>query len=251
MPQPRLSPEAPLPQPRLSIIIPAFNEETRIRSTLNQVIAFLVSRPYSWEIIVADDGSADATARLVSELADGRPEVKLLRLTHRGKGWAVKHGMLAAVGEYRLLCDADLSMPIEQVERFLPPQVGEEAIVVGSREAPDSRRIGEPIGRHLMGRFYNWLVRRLAVPGINDTQCGFKCFPGEQASALFQRQRTNGFAFDVEILFLARQSGLKVTEIGIDWYYREESKVRPLRDSVMMTWDLLKIRWFHRRGSRR
>ena len=184
----------------------------------------------------------------MNELAEGRPEVKLLRLPHRGKGWAVKHGMLAAAGEFRFLCDADLSMPIEQVERFLPPQVGGAAIVVGSREAPNSRRIGEPIRRHLMGRFYNWLVRRLAVPGISDTQCGFKCFPGEQASALFQRQRTNGFAFDVEILFLARQSGLKITEIGIDWYFREESKVRPLLDSVVMTWDLIKIRWLHRRG---
>ena len=233
-------------QPRLSIVIPAFNEEARIRSTLVRVIAFLDSRPYSWEIVVADDGSTDATARQVGEIADDRPEVKLLRLDHRGKGWAVKHGMLAAVGAYRFLCDADLSMPIEQVERFLPPQIGESAIVVGSREAPNSRRIGEPIRRHLMGRFYNWLVRWAAVPGISDTQCGFKCFPGEQASALFQRQRTNGFAFDVEILFLARQSGLKVTEIGIDWYFREHSKVRPLLDSVVMTWDLIKIRWLHR-----
>ena len=235
-------------QPRLSIVIPAFNEEHRIRSTLDQVITFLVSRPYSWEIVVADDGSTDATVRLVSELADGRPEVKLLRLPHRGKGWAVQQGMLAADGEFRFLCDADLSMPIEQVERFLPPQIEEATIVVGSREAPNSRRIGEPIRRHLMGRIYNWLVRRLAVPGVSDTQCGFKCFPGEQASALFQRQRTSGFAFDVEILFLARRSGLKVTEIGIDWYFREESKVRPLLDSVVMTWDLIKIRWLHRRG---
>lgn len=240
-----------MPQPHLSIIIPAFNEEARIRSTLEQVIAFLVSRPYSWEIVVADDGSTDATARLVMELADGRPEVKLLRLTHRGKGWAVKHGMLAASGEYRFLCDADLSMPIEQVERFLPPQVGDAAIVVGSREAPGASRIGEPARRHLMGRFYNWLVRLAAVPGISDTQCGFKCFPGEQASDLFQRQRINGFAFDVEILFLARQSGLKVTEIGIDWYFREESKVRPLLDSLVMTGDLIKIRWLHRRWLRR
>ena len=240
-----------MPQTHLSIVIPAFNEEAQIRSTLDQVVAFLDSRPYSWEIVVADDGSADATASLAGELADARPEVKLLRLPHRGKGWAVKHGMLAAVGEYRFLCDADLSMPIEQVERFLPAQVGNAVIVVGSREALNSRRIGEPLRRHLMGRFYNWLVRLMAVPGISDTQCGFKCFPGELASDLFQQQRTNGFAFDVEILFLARQSGLTVTEIGIDWYFREESKVRPLLDSAVMTWDLIKIRWLHRRRRRR
>ena len=234
-------------QIHLSIVIPAFNEEARIRSTLDQVIGYLVSRPYSWEIVVADDGSTDATASLVIEVAEGRPEVRLLQLDHRGKGWAVKNGMLAAAGEYRFLCDADLSMPIEQLDRFLPPQVEEAAIVVGSREAANSRRIGEPLLRHLMGRFYNLLVRWLAVPGISDTQCGFKCFSGEQASDLFQRQRTDGFAFDVEILFLAHRSGLKVTEIGIDWYFREESKVRPLLDSLVMTWDLIRIRWIHRR----
>ena len=234
-------------RPRLSIIVPAFNEEARIRSTLDQILGFLASRSYTWEIIVADDGSIDTTADLVGEVADNQPRVRLLRLPHKGKGWAVKNGMLAAAGEYRFLCDADLSMPIEQVERFLPPQVGEVAIVVGSREAQNSRRIGEPNHRHLMGRFYNWLVRLVAVPGIQDTQCGFKCFSGEQATALFQQQRTNGFAFDVEILFLARRAGLGIREIGIDWYFREQSKVHPLRDSLVMTRDLVKIRWLHRR----
>jgi dolichyl-phosphate beta-glucosyltransferase len=237
-----------LPQPYLSIVIPAYNEELRIIRTLEQVISFLNTRRYTWEVLVADDGSADATARLVADLASPQPGVRLLRLPHRGKGGAVKQGMLEAAGQYRFLCDADLSMPIEQVERFLPPQVEGVDIVVGSREAPNSRRIGEPGQRHLMGRFYNRLVRALAVPGVEDTQCGFKCFRGEVAPELFQQQTIDGFAFDVEILFLAYKSGMIIKEVGIDWYYRDQSKVRQIHDSVAMTRDLLKIRWQYKRG---
>lgn len=235
----------------LSIVIPAYNEEPRILGTLDQVVSFLASRTYTWEVLVADDGSTDSTAALVQDFALDEPRVRLLRLSHGGKGWAVKHGMLAAIGRYRFLCDADLSMPFEQVERFLPPEVEGADIVVGSREVAGSRRIGEPGRRHLMGRLYNWLVRALAVPGIKDTQCGFKCFRGDGVLDLFRRQGTDGFAFDVEILFLARKAGLTIQEVGIDWYYREQSKVRPVRDSIAMTWDLLKIRWRHSPRSQR
>ncbi len=234
-------------QPFLSVVIPAFNEEARIYSTLEQITAFLKPRNFSWEIVVADDGSIDATAQLVSAFAAGQPEVRLLSLEHRGKGWAVKWGMLAAAGKYRFLCDADLSMPIEQAERFLPPQVEGADIVVGSRELADSRRIGEPGHRHQMGRVFNRLIQTLALPGIRDTQCGFKCFRDEIATDLFERQRVEGFAFDVEVLLLADRMGLVIREIGIDWYYREGSKVRPLRDSASMAWDVMKIRWRLRR----
>ena len=230
-------------QPFLSVVIPAFNEEARIHATLEQVAAFLKARNFSWEIVVADDGSVDATARLVAAFAAGQPEIRLLSLAHRGKGGAVKQGMLAAAGEYRFLCDADLSMPIEQVERFLPPQVEGADIVVGSRELADSRRIGEPGHRHLMGRFFNALIQALALPGIPDTQCGFKCFRGAIAADLFERQRVDGFAFDVEVLYLARRMGLTVREVGIDWYYREGSKVRLFQDSLGMAWEVVKIRW--------
>ena len=230
-------------QPFLSVVIPAFNEEARILSTLEQVTAFLKTRSYAWEIVVADDGSIDATGQLVSTFAAGQPEILLLSLEHRGKGWAVKQGMLAASGQYRFLCDADLSMPIEQIERFLPPRVDGVDIVVGSREVEGSRRIGEPGHRHLMGRFFNGLIQALAVPGIRDTQCGFKCFRGEVAENLFRRQTVEGFAFDVETLYLGRRMGLTIREIGIDWHYREGSKVRPFRDSLGMTWDVLKIRY--------
>lgn len=235
-----------MPQPFLSIIVPAYNEEVRISDTLEQIADFLTTRDYPWEVVVADDGSFDGTAALVRQFADRYPQIRLLTLEHRGKGWAVRQGMLASTGEYRFICDADLSMPIEQVERFLPPQVEGVDIIIGSREMSDSRRIGEPARRHLMGRFYNWLIQLLAIKGIKDTQCGFKCFRGAIAEPLFQRQTLDGFAFDVELLFLARRSGLTMREIGIDWRYRGHSKVRAFQDSLIMTGDLLKIRWRHR-----
>ena len=232
----------------LSIVIPTYNEELLISSTLEQVVGFLATREHTWEVVVADDGSTDGTAQLVEEFTNRNPHVRILRLSHRGKGWAVRQGMLEAKGEYRFLCDADLSMPIEQLERFLPAQVQGLDIAVGSREAPGARRIGEPAFRHLMGRVYNRLVRVLAVPGLSDTQCGFKCFRGEIVPLLFLDQTMDGFSFDVEVLLLARKEGLRIREIPIDWHYRKRSRVRPLRDTLSMTRDLLKIRWRYSKG---
>jgi len=235
-----------LAQPFLSVVIPAFNEEPRISGTLSQVVDYLAGQDYGWEVVVADDGSTDQTAELVGQVIVAHPNVRILRLPHRGKGWAVKHGMLAADGRYRLICDADLSVPIQQVERLLPPLQSGFDIVLGSREASGAVRIGEPVRRHLMGRAFNQLVSRLAVPGLADTQCGFKCFTGETAQDLFRLLTIDGFAFDVELLYLARKRGLRFSEVGVDWYYRPQSKVRPIRDSLAMTLDLLKIRWRHR-----
>ena len=230
------------------MVIPAYNEEPRIGGTLEQVIGFLSARHYSWEVLVADDGSTDETARLVAGVAALHPNLRLISLSHRGKGWAVQNAMLAAQGEYRLLCDADLSVPIEQIECFIPPQLEEVDIAIGSRETAGARRIGEPNRRHVMGRVYNTLVRLLAVPGLADTQCGFKCFRGEVVPKLFQRQTMNGFAFDVEILYLANKAGMTLREVPVDWYFREHSKVRTFRDSLSMTLDLIRIRWSHRRA---
>ena len=241
--QPTPGPDIPF----LSIVIPAFNEEARILDTLRQVVAYLAARDFPWEVVVADDGSSDATNAISAQFAAETPNVRVLSLPHRGKGWAVRQGMLAAQGKYRFLCDADLSMPIDQVKRFVPPELEEVDLAIGSREAAGSRRIGEPSGRHVMGRVYNNLVKTLAVPGLNDTQCGFKCFRGEIVPQLFEHQTVDGFAFDVELLVLAAKHGLRVHEVGIDWYYREHGKVRLFRDSLAMTWDLLKIRWRHRR----
>ena len=235
-----------MPQPFLSVVIPTFNEEARISGTISRVIEYLAAQDYQWEIVVADDGSTDHTTRLVgSEIAE-HSNIRVLHLTHKGKGWAVKNGMLAAEGEHRLLCDADLSVPIEQVERLLPPMGPDSDIVLGSREAPTASRIGEPSRRHFMGRVFNWLVALLAVPGLADTQCGFKCFRADAVKELFPRLTLDGFAFDVELLHLARKRGRSYSEVGVDWYYRSQSKVRPLQDALAMTIDLLKIRWRHR-----
>ena len=234
--------------PFLCVIIPAYNEEKRIPSTLERVVAYLRTRDYSWEVLVVDDGSSDGTAGLVSSFAVGHPGVSLLSIPHAGKGWAVHSGMLHTRAQRRFICDADLSMPIEQLERFLPPLLGDYDVALGSREASGARRFNEPRRRHLMGRVYNTMTRLLAVPGVSDTQCGFKCFTGPAADRLFAMQRTPGFAFDVEILFLARRLGLRMVEVPIDWHYASESKVRPLRDGLSMMLDILKIRWASLRG---
>ena len=234
--------------PFLSIVIPAYNEEVRITQTLETVVGYLQRQSYSWEVVVADDGSEDATASLVEAAASDNPGIRLVSLDHRGKGWAVKGGMLSAQGRYRFLADADLSMPIEHLERFLPPHLSEFDIAIGSREAPGSRRFHEPLRRHLMGRVFNWMVRLLAVRGFSDTQCGFKCFDAQAAETLFALQRAHGFGFDVEVLFLAQRLGMRIVDIPIDWYYHEGSKVKPVRDSFLMLRDIFSVRWSHARG---
>ena len=237
-------------QPNLSIIIPVFNEEERIGATLNLVVNFLRTREYASEIVVSDDGSTDSTVSVVKQFINNGSNIKLLELAHHGKGWAIKNGMLSATGKHRFICDADLSMPIDQMERFFVNDSGCVEIAIGSREMPLSRRLGEPFSRRLMGRIYNILVKGMGVSGITDSQCGFKCFSGEQVFALFNKQTISGFAFDVEILFLAQRAGITIREIDIDWYYMPNSKVRPILDSISMTWDLARIRWIHKFESR-
>ncbi|MCY4510827.1 MAG: glycosyltransferase family 2 protein [Acidobacteria bacterium] len=234
--------------PYLSIVIPVYNEENRIGDTLAKVAAYLAGQPYRAEVVVVDDGSTDATADIVRGAAAGSTGVRLLSIDHAGKGWAVRRGMLAAAGDYRLFCDADLSVPIEQIERLLPPIAPDVDIAIGSREAPGAVRPEEPWQRHLMGRIFNALVRRLVVADLGDTQCGFKCFKRGAVDDLFGLQTTGGFAFDVEILYLARRQGLTIAEIGVDWHYGDRSKVNPARDSLLMTRDVLLMRCRHRGG---
>ncbi len=234
--------------PFLSLVIPAFNEEQRILPTLKQVTDYLSAQSYTWAVLVVDDGSSDTTAALVQGFTEQYPEVSLFSIPHAGKGSAVRAGMLQTTGEYRFLCDADLSMPIDHLERFLPPQRTDFDIAIGSREAPGARRFQEPRLRHLQGRLFNLFVRLLAVPGIRDTQCGFKCFRGEVAQALFTLQRFPGWGFDVEVLFLARRLGLSVVEVPIDWYHHSDSRAHRLRDGLDMGWDTLRLRWATWRG---
>jgi len=223
-------------------VIPAYNEEARLPQTLPLAIEYLAATDWDWEIRVVDDGSADGTCDVVRGFAAQDSRVVLQAEPHRGKGGAVKAGMLASNAAYRFLCDADFSMPVEEVERFLPPYLGDYDLAIATREGPGAVRIDEPESRHLMGRVFNGLVTSLLVPGFADTQCGFKCFSGEAAEALFPKQTIDGFAFDVEVLFLARKGGLDIREVPITWYYMEASSVKPVRDTWRMFREVLRIR---------
>ncbi len=232
----------------LSIIIPAHNEERRLPPTLTAVDAFLARQTYTSEIIVVENGSQDLTAVVAEAFAADHPRVRLIREAGRGKGLAVRHGMLAARGQYRFICDADLSMPIEEVAKFLPPQLDGVAVAIGSREAPGARRYNEPAYRHFQGRVFSNLVKVFALPGFEDTQCGFKCFRADAAEDLFAVQVFNGMSFDVEVLFIAVQRGYRIVEVPIDWYFRSESRVHPILDPLRMLRDILVIRRNWARG---
>jgi len=238
-----------LPSPHLSVVIPAFNEATRIIPTLEDVVEHLHDRPYTWEVIVVDDGSSDATGRLVADWSAAHPGVRLVTMPHKGKGWAVRQGMLEAEGEYAFMCDADSAMPIRWLDNFLVEMDSGYDIVIGSREIAGAMRMNEPVYRHVMGRVFNWIVRLLAVRGVKDTQCGYKLFKREAALDLFSVQRSVGFGFDVEILYLARKKGLDVLEMPIEWYHRQSSKVRPGTDAFLMMRDTLLVRWNDMRGA--
>ena len=229
----------------LSIVVPAYNEEARIAASVEALVRYLEGQPYAWEVVVVDDGSTDRTAAIMRDLSKDDARLRLEAVEHGGKGWAVKHGMLATTGRYRFMCDADLAMPIEQLSRFLDQMDNGYDVVIGSRQISGARRFNESAARHMIGRIFNWTVRLLAVGGYEDTQCGFKCFAGEVADALFPLQQVPGFGFDVEILYLAERTGLRVLEIPIDWYHQPNSKVRPVMDSISMLWDTVRIRWRH------
>ena len=169
----------------VSIVVPAFNEESRLGETLVDLTTFLAEQPWDWEVRVVDDGSTDGTCRIVDEHARVNANVVLQREPHRGKGGAVRAGLLAARAPFRFICDADLSMPVAELPRFLPPQLEHFDIAIGSREGFGARRIGEPLVRHLAGRTFNFAVQRLCVSGIEDTQCGFKMFTAAAVDAIF------------------------------------------------------------------
>jgi dolichyl-phosphate beta-glucosyltransferase len=227
--------------PFLSIVIPAHNEEQRLPPSLQKIDTFLQAQPYPAEVLVVENGSHDRTAAVAQAFARHAPYLRVISEVQRGKGLAVRRGMLEARGEYRFICDADLSMPIEQVNRFLPPSLSQPDVVIGSREIRGAVRYHEPAYRHFIGRGFNAIVRWMALPGLQDTQCGFKCFCARAAEEVFQRQTLTGMSFDVEVLFIARRLGYKIQEVPIDWYFDPDSRVRLFKDSLAMFLDLLTI----------
>jgi dolichyl-phosphate beta-glucosyltransferase len=236
------------PQPLASVIMPAWNEERRMSASLQRVAAFVREQPYPIEVIVVDDGSEDATATIVEEFAQKHSFITLVRNPHGGKGAAIKTGVAQGQGQYLIISDTDLAVPIEELPKFLPPALDGYDLAIASREVEGARRINEPVYRHLMGRVYNLLVRLVAVPHIQDTQCGFKAFRREVARDIFPYQTIEGWGFDVEILFIAQRLGYRVIEVPVTWYYGAESKIRPIRDTLRMIRELLQVRRNARQG---
>jgi len=231
---------------QLSIVVPAYNEEGRIGPSLERLLQY-GRRLKGFEILVVDDGSHDQTREVVAEVAKGESAVRLLAQPHnQGKGAAVRRGMLEAKLPHVLFTDADLSTPIEDVEKLFEA-IDRVPVAIGSRAIAGSRiEVHQPFYRELMGRGFNLLVQAAATPGIHDSQCGFKLFRTETARQLFGLARLDGFAFDVEILYLCRKLGIEVVEVPVRWRNDTASKVSPVRDTLRMARDLAVIRMTHR-----
>jgi dolichyl-phosphate beta-glucosyltransferase len=233
--------------PELSVVVPAYNEAERLPRTLDRIRAFLGSRGSSFEIVVADDGSQDGTALRAHE-AGGPDTVVLTGGPNRGKGHAVRRGMLAARGMRRLMSDADLSTPIEELEALEVCLAQGYDVAIASRAAAGARiEVRQPFLREAAGRSFNALVRILAVPGVSDTQCGFKLFSAAAAEACFGPARLDGFSFDVEALFIARKRGLRIAEVPVVWRNDAATRVSALRGAMAFS-DLLRIRANDLRG---
>lgn len=230
-------------RPFLSIVIPAYNEAGRLPASLEQLADYLAAQPYTSEVLVVDDGSTDNTAAVAEGFAAQFRSLRVLREPHRGKGGTVKAGMLAASGDHVLFADADFSMPVGDLAKFVPVLHAGYDVAIASREGPGARRFNEPGYRHLMGRVYNLIVRLFAIGGLQDTQCGFKCFRREVAQKVFRLQTMNGWGFDVEVLYIARKHGYRISEVPIDWYYGASSKVSPVRDTMRMFREVFEVRW--------
>jgi dolichyl-phosphate beta-glucosyltransferase len=232
----------------ISVIIPAFNERERIPATLERVREYLDESGEEYEVIVADDGSRDATVDFVEAAAQGWPQLSVVALgRNQGKGAAVRAGMLQARGEHRLFTDADLSTPIEELPRLRDRLGGACQVAIASRAVPGATiDVHQPGRREMMGRNYNRLVQIIVLPGLHDTQCGFKVFTAEAAVACFQPLRTKGFGFDAETLLRARRHGWEIAEVPVRWSHRDDSRVSALRDSGMVMLDLIRLRFWRR-----
>jgi dolichyl-phosphate beta-glucosyltransferase len=233
-----------------SIVIPAYNESDRIRSTLDRVLNHVQARGWNAEILVVDDGSTDDTAEIVRQYASENPAFRLLQNPgNRGKGYSVRNGMLHANGELILFTDADLSSPIEEADLLFAALAEGYDIAMGSRwlraELQTER---QPLHRQLFGRIFNLALRLILGLHYRDTQCGFKAFTRRATSLIFPLQHIERWGFDPEILFVARKLGLKVKEVPVHWAHREGTRINPLRDGIRMFWEMLKIRWYSLTG---
>ena len=229
----------------LSVVVPCFNEERRIITTLERLVAFFASRGEPWEIIAVDDGSLDGTTRVIDARFGAEPRVRTLRYPkNHGKGWALCEGFRATTGDVVLFADADLSTPIEELPRFLAYLDAGDDVVVGSRVASLAQVVAsQPLRRQLTGLVFRGLVRLLGLTSVRDTQCGFKVMRREAVAPLLERVTTIRFAFDVELLALAERAGLRVVELPVEWHDMAGSKLRLWPDAARVAWDTIRLRW--------
>ena len=232
----------------LSIVIPAFNERERLPQAIAGLRAFLDAEDCLAEVLVVENGSTDGTGTLADELARQDERIRVLRLDQRGKGLAVRTGALASRGQIVVMCDVDFSMPVGEITHLVAAVEAGADVVIASREAPGARRIGEPWRRHFTGRIFNGIIQRLAGLRFDDTQCGFKAFRRSVADDLFRHQRIGGWAFDVELLFIAQMRGYHIAEVPITWRYDASSRIRIMRDTIAMLRELVMIRMNAMRG---
>jgi dolichyl-phosphate beta-glucosyltransferase len=240
--------------PELSIVIPVYNEENRIRKTLEESLAYLKTRRLKAEVLVVDDGSSDLTVKVLEDFRKKKKIEKMMKIlkhpVNRGKGAAVRTGVLEAQGKIVLYMDADNATPLREIEKLLPGLHRGFEVVIGSRAADRSQvKIHQPLYRQAIGRVGNLLVQLLATPGLWDTQCGFKAFSHRAAKTIFALQTIERFGFDVELLFIARKKGFQILETSVEWFDAPGSKVNALRDSFRTLMELFLIRWNSWKGA--
>jgi len=228
----------------LSVVVPCFNEEARLPRSLAAALGYLEAAGREYELILVDDGSADCTPELIADAERVHPRVRGVCLAeNRGKGRALAEGVGQSRGMLVLISDADFSAPIEELPKLEAAISDGADVAIGSRAARGAREVDQPLHRRAMGKGFNLLVQAMLLPGVWDTQCGFKLFRGQVARELFARLQTDGFAFDVEVLYLARRSGLEVREVPVRWINSDTTRVQALRHSREMLVDVLRIRW--------
>lgn len=232
----------------ITIVIPAYNESKRLPPTLERIVAYVRQQERKVDLLIVDDGSQDGTGELAQQVIGDRiPLTVLVNRPNRGKGYSVRRGMLEATGDCVLFTDADLSTPIEELDALLAEIEAGADIAIGSRAMPGSRiEVHQPWWRERAGRLFGFVTRVIALPGIYDSQCGFKCFRREAAQAIFPLQTLGGWAFDVEVLVIARKLGFRVAQVPVRWVNDPNSKVHMLSDGLKMVADMIKVRWKHR-----
>jgi len=244
-----VNPHPQPPSPYLSVIVPCYNEEQDLRQNLEAIIAFYSAKPYSWEICVVDDGSKDATPAILREFAGRDPRIRAFSDgVNRGKGAALRTGMLQARGEALLFFDIDLSTPLEETDRFLPLLKDHDLVIGARKHAQADIRIRQPKHREIMGKAFTALSAAMFVRGIHDVTCGFKCFQAEAGKRLFGLQKIDRWVFDTEILFLARRCGYRIAQVPVRWSDSRDSRVSLFRDTLGSFRDLLRIKLYQWRG---